>query len=494
MTRTPLTVAIGALLACAAPAPAADLQPLNLTRIAGTTPPGSGDIQAEIAAYHPATQRIFATNARNGSLDVYSITAPGKPIAQIKTDGGPNSVAVRRDGLVAVAVEHPTSVVGAGHVEFYDAETYASRGSAPTGVLPDMLTFTPDGQTVVVADEAQPSDDYTTDPEGSVTLVDTADLTTRTARFDSTRAYPGVRIFGPGATAAQDFEPEYIAVDPDGRTAYVTLQENNAIAVLDLKHARFTAVRGLGFKDWGETGADMNTNDKAIGIEPRPGVFGMYQPDAIAPYSLNGKTHLVTANEGDARAYGGFNEEGEVGGNVALADGFPGGDELTGLKVTRTLGDEDGDGRYEALYAFGARSLSVLDHTGRVRFDTGDGLERYVADWTPSGFNANHSAAAALDNRSDDKGPEPEGLAVGDVDGRTFAFLGLERHSGLVAYDLAAMPGAAVPAGRGIARPTDRGPEGVVFVPAADSPTGEPLVLVTNEVTSTIGIWEVTQP
>ena len=155
------------------------------------------------------------------------------------------------------------------------------------------------------------------------------------------------------------------------------------------------------------------------------------------------------------------------------------------------MGDTDGDGDYDRLFAFGARSLSVLDHTGRVRFDTGDELERRTLALTPTLFNSNHGATPNPDNRSDDKGPEPEGVTTGAVASRQYAFLALERHSGIVAYDLNANPGAAAFAGLAHNRPQDRGPEGTVFIPAGDSPTGTPLLLVTNEATSTVGVWRV---
>ena len=275
-------------------AAAAPAQPLSLTRIAGTTPANPPDPdapQAEIAAYHPSSDRIFATNTEDNTLDVYQGVLSPVLIAEIPLDGGPNSVAVRRDGLVAVAVEDDPKT-DPGHVQFVNAVSLAKLGKAPAGALPDMLTFTPDGRWVLVANEGEPNDEYTIDPPGSVTIVDTADLSATQVTFHPQKAYPGVRVFGPGATAPQDFEPEYIAADPDGRTAYVSLQENNAIAILDIKQASFQAVRALGYKDWGASALDASDTD-GVGqdrIVPRPNVFGMYQPDALAAYQIKGKT------------------------------------------------------------------------------------------------------------------------------------------------------------------------------------------------------------
>ena len=358
-----------------------------------------------------------------------------------------------------------------------------------------MLTFTPGGGSVLVANEGEPNDAYTVDPEGSVTIVDAVTFESTQVRFAPSKDYDDIRVYGPGATPAQDFEPEYIAADPDGRLAYVTLQENDAVAILDLKQQRFRSVRPLGLKDWGASALDANDRD-GVGqdkIVPRPNLYGMYQPDAIAAYTLKNKTYLVTANEGDARDYDGFAEEARAGSLPLDPAAFPAAQRsaLSRLNVTTTAGDDDGDGDYDRLLTLGGRSLSVWSHSLELSHDTGDELERQTLARTPALFNADHGTALEPDNRSDNKGPEPEGVAVGTVGGRQYAFLGLERHSGVVAYDLSDKAGGASFAGLAHNRPVDRGPEGIAFVPASDSPNGLPLVLVTNETTSTIGVWQV---
>jgi hypothetical protein len=196
----------------------------------------------------------------------------------------------------------------------------ASAVAVEVGALPDMLVFTPDGKRVLVANEGEPNDAYDVDPEGSVSIIDLPnDITkltqanVRTATFDKfndAELDPSIRIFGPGATVAQDLEPEYITVSKDSKTAWVALQENNAIAVLDIDSGEFTALRGLGFKDHRLPGneLDVSDRDKQINITNWP-VFGIYQPDAIASYDYQGRTYIVTANEGDARDYDGFSEE-----------------------------------------------------------------------------------------------------------------------------------------------------------------------------------------
>ncbi|MBB6099057.1 hypothetical protein HNR42_002493 [Deinobacterium chartae] len=316
----------------------------------------------------------------------------------------------------------------------------------------------------------------------------------------------GLRVFGKNATLAQDLEPEYIAVAPDGKTAWVSLQENNALAILDLEARRVRQIVPLGFKDHSLPGQGLDASDKdaQANIRNWP-VLGMYMPDGIAAFSVGGQTYLVSANEGDAREYDGLEEETRVSRLRLDPTAFPNAAELQKetqlgrLNVTNTLGDTDGDGDFDRLYAFGARSLSVWDASGRLLADTGDLLERKMAELLPAHFNADHGSNT-LDNRSDNKGPEPEGVTVGVVGGKTLAFLGLERASGIVVLDVSD-PRApkfvqyfnprdftqAPESGNA----GDLGPEGLLFVPATDSPNGQPMLVVGNEVSGSTTLYRV---
>jgi hypothetical protein len=321
-----------------------------------------------------------------------------------------------------------------------------------------------------------------------------------------------IRIFGPHATVAQDLEPEYIAVDPNSLTAYVTLQENNALAIVDIGSATVTELVGLGFKDHrGEANAlDASNKDKAINIAPWP-VFGMFLPDAIDCFQVNGDTYLITANEGDSRDYDGFSEEERVADldldpgvfpeAVALQDPA----NLGRLKITTTLGDMDSDGQYESLFSYGARSFSIWTTAGELVFDSGSELEWITAAADPRHFNATNDENE-FDDRSDDKGPEPEGVVTGVAYGRMLAFIGLERVGGIVVYDVTDPTSpefvdylnnrnfacnlenesvAATPA------PRDLGPEGLAFIAAGDSPNGRPLLAVGNEVSGSTTLFEI---
>lgn len=471
---------------------------------------GLGEGSAEIVALDG--DRAFVINTASTAVDILDVAADGTLSLVRRVDlgaygAGGNSVAVR-GGIVAVALDAPVRTdPGTVVLLNRDGDVLAT---VPVGAVPDMVTFTPDGKRLLVANEGEPDDTYTVDPEGSVTVIDVEPLVARrggraqrsgrpvrTARFDRVAVPAAVRVFGPGATPAQDLEPEYIAVSPDGRTAYVTLQENNAIAVLDIGHARITRLLPLGLKDLRLPGNGLDANDQdgiAVASATAP-VFGMYQPDAIAAFSQRGRTYLVTANEGDVREWGPYEESARASSLAGRLDpvAFPAGvpAALRRLNVSTASGDLDGDGDFDQLQAFGGRSFSIWTTDGRLVFDSGDQIERLVAQLDPAAFNVSNSNNT-VDNRSDDKGPEPEGVTVGMIGGRRYAFIGLERVGGVLVYDITD-PTAPVfqswannrTYGPGAVGP-DSGPEGLAVVSGRSSPTGEPLLLVGNEVSGSV--------
>lgn len=489
-------------------------QGLTLTRL-GTYETRIFDRGAsEIVEYDPDTRRLFVVNAQLAGVDVLDVSDPANPrkiaFLDVSSLGGVvNSVDVSR-GVLGVAIEANVKT-DPGRAAFYSTTTGAFLGSVPTGALPDMITFSPDGRYALTANEGEPNADYTIDPEGSVTVVDLATRSAITVGFGAANGFEpefraaGVRIFGPGANAARDFEPEYIAVAPDSLTAYVTLQENNAIAVLDLTRLQFTRILPLGYKDHSRPGFGLDVTDREgaafIGNWP---VFGMYQPDGIAAYKVGGTTYLVTANEGDAREYTGFVEEARASTLRLDPTAFPPAAAAAvaangRLNVTRSLGDTDGDGDYDKLFAFGARSFSIWDTNGTLIFDSGDAFERITAARYPANFNAS-STNNTFDDRSDNKGPEPEGVALGEINGRTYAFIGLERIGGIMTYDITD-PRAPVfidyTNNRNFSgnpqqfTAGDLAPEGVSFIPARSSPTGKPMLAVGNETSGTTTLYNI---
>ncbi|QIR38943.1 endonuclease/exonuclease/phosphatase [Tolypothrix sp. PCC 7910] len=478
---------------------------------------------AEISAFDPGSDRLFVVAGT--TIEIYGVSNTGALTAAGSLTPGftaptgteiiPNSVAVK-NGTVAVAYAIRNTTTGAqlsGQVSFFNAANGSFLNSVEVGYLPDMLTFTPDGTKVLTANEGEPNSykqANSFDPEGSVSIINlangVANATVQTAGFtafnsqiDALKA-AGVRIFGPGATVAQDVEPEYIAFSGDGTKAYVTLQENNAIAILDIASATITDILPLGVKNYNlpGNGIDASDRDGGINIKNWP-VVGLYQPDAIASFTANGQTYYITANEGDARDYTGFSEEIRVGAAGYALDPtvFPNAATLKNnanlgrLTVTTASGDTDGDGDFDRIEAFGARSFSIWDASGKQVFDSGDQLEQITASKVPTLFNS-EGLAAGFDTRSDNKGPEPEGVAIGVINNRTYAFIGLERTGDVIVYDVTNPSKPTFV--QYINTPEDLAVEGLTFISAADSPTGKPLLVTTNEVSKTVAVFEVTPP
>jgi len=474
---------------------------------------------AEISAFDPVTKRLFVVNANSGRIDILSVGEGLTATTEIDLTpygAGANSVAFH-GGVLAVAVE-ASPKQNPGKVVFFDASgTYLN--SVGVGSLPDMVTFTKDGKYVLVANEGEPNGDYSVDPEGAVGVIDiSGGVDSATVKIASFTAFndevaklkaQGLNIYGPGATLAKDMEPEYIAVSADSTRAWVTCQENNAIAEVDIATATIVAIYPLGYKDHSVpgNGMDVSNKDNAIHIATWP-VLGMYQPDSIAAYSVKGQTYLVTANEGDSRDYDAFSEEARIKEITLDPTAFPTAaalqlDENLGrLKITTTLGDSDGDGDYDKLYTYGARSFSIWKPTAsgmQLVFDSGDQFEQKIAALIPELFNASNDSNE-FDDRSDDKGPEPEGVTVGDINGRTYAFIGLERVGGIMVYDITnpeAPQFVSYEANRILTGDPeagtagDLGPEGLLFIPADESTMGLPQLMVTNEVSGSTTMYQI---
>ena len=522
---------------------------------------------AEIVQYHAATQTIYATNSETATISVINIAdltgdALEAPITSTNltntsielpkdADGtalaGLTSIAVHGD-LMAVAIPAEDKATN-GFVVFYNGlndGTPAMLGMVEVGNLPDNVVFTPDGSKVLTANEGEPSSDYTIDPEGSISIIDISDgapaETATTLTFEayndaqadleamgmqfpnpSGRTIKGVAI---NTTVAMDLEPEYITATD--ATAYVTLQENNGIAVVDLATKTITSVVGLGVKDWSKYQIDVQ-EDGEVSFGQYEGLYGVYMPDTITKTTWKGATFLLTANEGDAREYifdaedeascqadGGLefddgdclaytdeikvkNLDAETNSELAslLANG-----EADDLRVTSAMGDADGDGEYDAAYTYGARSFTIWDQNGLVVFDSGDDFERITASIHGAAFN-NGDDENEGDSRSENKGPEPEAITTGTIGEHTYAFIGTERMGGIFVYDITnpynasfseyvinrdLTEGLTVEDGIG-----DLAPESLVFIPAADSPTGAPLLVAGNEVSGSVTVWQIAE-
>ncbi|MFT5997347.1 MAG: hypothetical protein ACI9RV_002958 [Glaciecola sp.] len=549
-----------------------------------------GKSAAEIVQFHKASNSAFAINSASNQIEVISLTnlsttEVGNPVADESLSsnaftfplsvtvkniagveknmllGAVNSIAIK-DDLLAIAVEGEVKQ-DHGAILFYSLNEIAEGTfikAVEAGALPDMVTFTPDGKKVLVANEGEPNADYSNDPEGSISVISVVDMlpadVSTTINLGSDIVFSddnlspedfdtdakrlailskaGVKFAGPiGNTVAKDLEPEYITTSSNSEIAYVSLQENNAIGIINLIDLTIE-VKALGYKDWGKYQLDFTNKDEVPEFKSIQGLYGMYQPDTIASYTWNNSTFIVSANEGDARDYDGFSEEVRVQDiidtdelNQTLStelqsqyDQSGGKNYLGRLKVTTVLGDKDQDGEFEQLFAYGARSFSIWDKNVNLVFDSGDDFGKISSAILGNDFNAAHTENKG-DNRSDDKGGEPEAIDVGEIEGRTYAFISQERAGDLFVYDITNPFNTAFVTHYNnrdftvdyemdddLADPCDSnegmdctqvniagdlGPESIKFISASDSPTNNPLLIIGNEVSGTVTVYQVTE-
>lgn len=422
---------------------------------------------AEIAAFDSQTNSLWVAgvvgvdvlNAANGSL-----------IQHIDTSGfgNVNSVAIH-NGLAALAIESSVDRTSPGTVKFFDTTTRALAGgvnSVTVGALPDMLTFTPDGSKLLVANEATPTSYAGFDPAGSVSIID---MNSRTVA--ATAGFAGVPTSGGNlrTNTGMDFEPEYIAVNAAGTKAFVTLQEANAMGVLDLNSNSFSKVVGLGVKDFSAAGNEIDPSHKDGKIELRSApVKGLYQPDAVATYQAGGQTFVVMANEGDTREDDGDKARvKDVAGLNATAPA-----DLKQLNISTTDSTSGTD-----LVTFGTRDFTILKEDGTIVFSSGNQLDAKAIE-----------LGIYDDGRSDDKGVEPEGVTLMEVGGRTLAFIGLERtlKSAVAVYDITDPANAAFL--DMIVTDGDVAPEGLYGFTMG----GKRYLAIANEVSGTTSVYSLT--
>ena len=304
---------------------------------------------------------------------------------------------------------------------------------------------------------------------------------------------------------------------PSDKPEGIALLPNGAIAVLNdndfgLAGAGVSDNSTLGIIEFcTDNGLDASNRDDAINIQNYP-VLGMYQPDAIASYTVDGRAYIVTANEGDARDYDEFSEEARVADLTLDPDAYPNAadlqaDEILGrLLSTTAMGDYDGDGDIDQIYSYGARSFSIFDRYGNLVFDSGNEFERILAEELPDDFNSNNDENDSFDARSDDKGPEPEAVEIVEREGKIFALIGLERVGGIMVYNItdpqnptfvnyvnnrdfsvdAQLDDDSTNPAVG-----DMGVEDIIYISAEESPNGSPLVVTANEVSGTITLFGV---
>lgn len=469
-----------------------------------------GETAAEISAFDPKTNRLFVINAVKSAIDVVNMNDPFNLVYESEISiaahgAGVNSVAVK-NGLLAAAIESSPKTAP-GKVVVWNTTDLSEIAVVPVGALPDMVAFSEDGKFIVAANEGEPNEDYTVDPNGSVSIIRVPGFQVKTLDFSALAGQAsglkkkGFRTPGPAGTSfAQDIEPEYAAISFDSKTVWVTLQENNAIAKIDLHSTRIESIFPLGFKNHMNAGNELDPSDRdggaLLGNWP---VKGMYLPDGISAFKSAFMEYVITANEGDSRIRPTsddalppleegklFNEEERINGVTLDSIKFPNAavlqanDKLGRLKITNTLGDTDNDGDYDELYSFGTRSFTIRNgHTGQIVYESGSELERFVLE---------KAAASYDDSRSDDKGVEPESVVVGKIGPRTLAFVGLERADAVVVVDVT---NPSSPIYLQVLHTGDA-PEGILFIPAYESPNKKSLLVTSCEGDGTVQVFQLT--
>ncbi|WP_256013954.1 choice-of-anchor I family protein [Desertivirga xinjiangensis] len=491
-------------------------QEIQLNYVNSFKPNSTTGSTTEIVVYDPQTQRLFMTSAVQDRLDIADFSDPAaiKLIKDIDMSsyGGVTSVAVK-NGIVAVASpaspEHNN-----GSVVFFNTDG-DFQNQVTVGALPDMITFSPDGNKIMTANEGQPNTDYSIDPEGSVSIIDisgglssvdqskvtTLDFTT----FNSQEAAliaSGIRKTKASSTLSQDFEPEYITISEDSKKAWVTLQENNAVAEVNLETNAISSIWPLGKKDFNVNGSGLDASDNSgfVHISNYP-VKGYFMPDAIASFTANGKTYLVSANEGDEKEYEGFEERTTVSAVNLDPATFPNAEVLKEahnigrLRITSLNGDTDNDGDYDELIMVGPRSFSIWDaDTKTIVYDSKDDFELITSQHPLfAGLFNSDSESNGLKNRSRSKGPEPEGLTVATIQGNTYAFVGLERIGGVMVYNITDPANVKFVDYKNNRSTTsyagDHGPEGIIYISADKSPDNKPYLLVANEISGSVSVF-----
>lgn len=501
-----------------APVPSGQIQ---LNYIGSFDPSGNNNSSTEIVVHDPASQKLFTISSITDVFDIIDFSTP-TALSVVKTVnmapyGGITSIAVK-NGIIATASTNADPQQN-GSVVFFDINGNFLK-QVNVGALPDMVAFTPDGTKVISANEGEPNDAYTVDPEGTISIIDIsggignltqANVTTLNFNsFDSQTAAltaTGLRKVRTNNTLSQDLEPEYVTVSADSQKAWVTLQENNAIAEVNLAAKTITGIWGLGKKDMSlpGNGFDASDNNGEILIANWP-VKTYYTPDAVQNFKVGNTHYIVTANEGDEKDLSGFSERTTVGANAYTLDPvlFPQASVLKAshnlgrFRVSSATGNTDADSDFEEISALGARSFSIFNaDTKQLVYDSGDRFERYIATYHPLIFNADNEGNGAK-NRSRAKGPEPEGVALGTINGQTYAFITLERTGGVMVYNITD-PNNPTFTDYKHSRSTsayggDNGPEGITYIAPGNTTTGNGYVIIANEISGTLSMYQVAFP
>lgn len=464
------------------------------------------------------TQYLYSTDVGNNQVEYWDYQRINKPAYQgsFKLDTYFSTISDIDANMGSVAVAGYSSEQSAGRVVIFDANgQYQTQ--VIVGALPREVRFDRINSKLLVSCAGAPNDDYSIDPQGSFAIINinsTANNITQAdvqlldfTLLDTTQFDPGIRIFGNNGQqlASQDVEPAGFSISDNGGKAYLSLQKNNAMAVIDIPSASLDTIVALGYKDYGQSALDASDVKPSIDIRSYTNLFGMYQPDGMAFLAQNGQQYVLTANEGSARRTTGFNEVERVSrvpldaqdfGNTFMLQRDTA---LGRLEVTTTMGNGN-DVLFDSLFTFGGRSFSIRDAQGALIWDSGDEFEQALATAFPQNFNSSEADNNSYKTQSDELGPRPELITVAEIDGVSYALISLAEMGGIMIYDIsdAAQPvfvqyeilrDFSTPASD--QQNNDLGISDIEFIDAFASPASIPMIVLSHELTGTITTYIV---
>lgn len=477
-----------------------EVPPLSLTHnesiSIGTSASAGGNSNS--IAYNSDNQKVYQINSNDNELNIFPIASDGTfdtenqtiiTFDSLFTDftcAGPTYVAIDTiNDRIAVTLESGDTSAVNGRVCLLDYDGNLQY-YYETGVQPNMAVFTADSKKLLITNEGEHKSTYTvTDPKGTVTIIDfsrnsdptritptevdfsafTADeliensiLLNKIKNTNVTEENPDTYI---PVEPQYDLEPESIAVNDAGTTAYVCLQEANAIATLDLTTNEFVDIRSLGFIDYSdETNAIDVVLDKTYSPTTYQYTYGVPMPHSIELIEIEGTTYLLTANEGASRTYC-YNTSTKFISNLTTAtltsnepkvdangdpvydangeEVYPTAASVQVLNNTYTAGLEEGveeDGSDTPHYIFGTRSFSIYEADSMsLLYDSANSLEAKTNELLPSNFNCTNNMMGK-EKGATARGVEPKAVITSAINGRYFAFIALEAIGGVMVYEI----------------------------------------------------------
>ncbi|SES81018.1 esterase-like activity of phytase family protein [Thorsellia anophelis] len=402
---------------------------------------------AEIVTATPDGQYLFYTNAAKGTLHLVDVKNPASPISlptlQLTDSESqkvePTSVAISPDGqyaFVVIRTGDDKAKASNGKLKIFDISDINNiklKDSVVVGSGPDSIDLIGEADTlravIAIEDEETDEEGDATIPgvrPGSIDVVYLGGLYSGKALYVETIELVDALKATPQVNYPEDPQPEFVSVNHNTAQVAVTLQENNAIALLDLSNPEKATLSKV-FSTL-TVKRDNNADLKKDGeIHLKESFEGRREADAVTWIS---DTIFAIANEGDTKK-----------------------------------GD---DGIYP-----GARGFTLFDNNGNIIYETFDKTEANAVIY-----------GHYPDSRSAAKGVEIEGILSAEFDGQNYLFVGSERGSFVEVYQVGTNQELEFVQ----LLPTGISPEGLTSV--HNKATGKELFVTANEKDGSLSIFE----